>query len=388
MRFDTARAADLITTFGFDRTSRTGGDRKAAELLSGLLENAGCRVTRAEVFGDPLKRGLKIVLPCLGFWAGLVGAAFCGLVLSPSSVAVRVGLLAAGLTWLVAAPRALRRWHGGSGLRTRSENVVAQRPCSDAPVRAIFLTSLDPPPPAASARWRRYARRCFVASSLAIAAVSLGDWTQAPARTRWAIFGLSVTISGVALVSGWVGRLRPGHGVGTADNRDGLAALAELARAWPARWDGRIEALFAATGGTRELSGLTALITEIQAMSPPKPTLFVGFWSPGLGPPFGLFGNNLEPLEAVETAAEGLRIPFQMVWEIDHLWPEGVKYPHIAGVIGLPPSRKDAAIRPASLHHVAQLATETAFRWARREAEEMAGQEALAREARSSQNPG
>ena len=108
----------------------------------------------------------------------------------------------------------------------------------------------------------------------------------------------------------------------------------------------------------------------IEAEWPAKPTLVVEWLAPGIGPGLALLERGTGRL--AESAAADLWIPHHPIRHPDirraH-WPFGRRGPAYVAIVGgeldTPPAT-DRPIDPDALTRAAQLATEIALRWARR----------------------
>jgi hypothetical protein len=296
--------------------------------------------------------------------------------------------LTVGIFGLAVIPGLFRRISGTVRGRSRSVNVVGRRPTSGSHARVVFLTTHDRPLAIVPGRWRRLSDRGFQLTAALTAVVSLFDWTNSSPTTRGWLFGIAAAALLGCMLIGWLVRLRPLDRGDVGGVADALATLVEMAKAWPKRWDSRVEALFAATGATFDRSGLTVLTRDCLALLPEMPTLIVGIWSPGLGPPFGLVVNSLEAGEDAVDAAEGLRLPHRLFGLGEEDWLGDAGHLHFAGLTGLGPVADAADVEPNAFHHSAQLATEIALRWARRANAGPVHQAPGESLARSSQNPG
>lgn len=383
MRFGAARAVEQVRVFSFDRRAGSEGEGRAADLARAAFERAGFRVRCAELTGSPVIEALRLgtarVGSAAGFAAPVVAAAAGAWTLALAAVSVALGV---AWPWLVAGAFGPIRNKGWRRPRPGPRLVAADRPGrAEAPVRVVFVTALDLPRRVLTGPPARVARR--VKNGFTLAVVSLGlAFGAVPSGPRPALLLGLVAAYLVAVVVDFLAHLGPGTRPGDTGHHDGLATLIELARSWPVGRDERIEVHFeAVTGRFFDRAGLKSLNDRIGHDWPPKPTLVVGLWSPGLGPPFDLATNSLEGYDVMQSAAEDLWIPHQDADGRD-LWPFGTGDPDFVAVVG---ASGRATVTPESLTLVAQLVTEVALRWARRMA---TAQEPDPSRARSSQNPG
>ncbi len=380
MKFDTTRAMELADAFALDR--------RAVAASVTFLKESGFEIDRGRVFG-PQTRWIafwRIGLPWLGFFLvyflGTIGHVGRGL-----SLPVRVGLMTAGPAWLFLSPLALvplgRRW----GKCFESETVAARRRTAiDPPVRVVFVTPLDAPPGVLPGRPLKLARVAVIA----LATVMMVNLTlPRPVTVSARKVVLTVAMAFNAAVCVVIYQRNPIRPVaGELDNRDGLATLFGMARAWPRVNDHRVETRFAAAGGqTLDLAGLRELVRQVRHEWEKKPTLVVGFWSPGIGERLTLASPSAR-LESLATdAANGLWVPHRSTQEVllwSDLWPFGDADPGFVALIG--ESSGPPTIDPEAMRRSAQLAAEIALRWARQATAD--AQDSSLNRDRSSQNPG
>lgn len=383
MKFDTARAMDLVSAFALERRSVAAS--------AAFLAESGFQVERTRVEG-PMTRWIhlgRIGIPWLGFFLVYVLTTVKndapGL-----SLPARSALMAAGPAWLFLTPLALvplgRRW----AKRFGSETVTAwRRTAIDPPVRVVFVTAADAPPRVLPGRALKAARAAVLVLATAIVGFNLAYPRPLTGAARLVVLA---TVFGFAVaVFVYLLRRRPLRPVtGEADNRDGLATLFEMARAWPRVHDHRVETRFMAAGGqTLDLAGLRDLVRQVRDVWPRKPTLVIGVWSPGLGERLTLASPS-PALESLATgAARGLWAPHGATQEVmlwSDLWPFGEVDPEFVALIGAADGARGPSIDPEAMRRAAQLGAEIALRWARQAT--TAAQGPVKSRDRSSQNPG
>ena len=293
MRFDAERALAEADEFAFPRLARSPGERRGADLLVAKLTAAGLAADRRDA-APPKVPGLAIL-------AGLVAWLWLatGRALPEATLLGRFGLLAAGIALLLSAILRLAESVRRQGLDGKAQQLLAARPGdAGAAARVVFVTRLY------TINSRAILRLHW---ALLILVVTVGAFLMTPwaagliGSTRWA---------GPALLAAHWGGLvlmfaAPKGGPQApwpGDNRSGLSALAELARAWPKTADRRVEVRFAATSGRGDLARIIA------REWPAKPTLVVVLESPGLGDGLILDARGAaRPL--ARSAAEALWIP-------------------------------------------------------------------------------
>lgn len=406
MRFDAVRALALARQFDGARPAGSDAERRAADLVAEHFGRAGLRVERREVVGS--RFGERVAGP-LGWWGCGVLATFAvALTGSASPWAARLAAALVAPSWALAAFGARLRPGGRLLPCVVSPNVLADRPSAASPeTRVVFVTHLDTAPTGRASRtrgrglllvllalvvnllavhmedrewvrafgaswalvlsgeavrWRRAgpsrrrdAPEAAAVVPLALAALALDAAALAlPGSTRLVGFGLLASIwACVALGALTLAPRRCGPGP-AEDNRAGLAALVELARAWSEGSHERIETRFAAIGGPAGACDLARLAREEW---PAKPTLFVRLDATDPGPELVLVGGGMALWLAMKAAAD--------------LW-----LPHrLAGCLHDRDARYDQpfvrAILPivtvvggeATLAAAVQLATELALRW-------------------------
>jgi hypothetical protein len=372
MKFDAERAMALVRQFDFPRQAGTEGERRAADLIAGEFERAGLSVERRAISSPSLPSALW--LAGLGLWSWFV----IGRVLAGWSPDVRTGAVVVVIGSLIVA-----FWIRGRSERVSSspsENVIGTRPLdASPPVRVLFLTHLDTPPPGPVVLARRGLLALFAVLAAILVVPGLSDGS-----------GLQPVMGPIVLVGHWLSVLLwivapQGRAWGPfpADNRSGLAVLAELARVWTRGGGARIETWFIALGdSSQDQAGARSLARDVRRR-PARPTLIIHLDAPGLGPDVRLVGRA-RALSLARAAARDLWIPHRASsWIGTALGHQPFQGRGLAGV-SLCGDRRASRIDPAALAAAAQLATEIALRWARRERETAQDESA----ARSSQNSG
>jgi hypothetical protein len=374
MKFDADRAMDLTRRLDFPRHAGTEGERRAADLVAGAFERAGLRVGRHAIPGRSTRLPRDTVLWVgLGLWFWFV----IGRVIPDTFPTSRaVGAMSTALSLLAAFWLRRRPGRGSSG---PSQDVIGTRPPEGStPARVLFLTHLDTPPPHRVVLVRRGVLTLF--ATLAVILVAPGF-----------LVGLRPVVGSAVLVGQWLSIILwiVAPRIGTrdpfpADNRSGLAVLAELACTWTGDAQGRIETWFVAIGSdASEQGGLWGWIRPVAPQWPAKPTLVIHLDAPGLGPVVRLGGRG-EALSLAATAAEDLWLPHRISSRIPTV--PGLRPFARLGLpgVGLGGDRRATRIEPALLAATAHLAIEIALRWARQH-REAAQDDSLAR---SSQKPG
>lgn len=350
MRFEVERA--LAEAAGYDefRPAGSPAERRAVERLAAGWTRAGLQVERLDgpAEGDadlsPLAFGLA--------------AALCGLALELSD---RLGfgppglyVLAAAFLGPILAALLQRRLRTGRWTRARitSAGARAWRP-EDAGASARVVISTDPetPPPPSSLRIRR---RWVAFDVLWLLLLWVPCWWYGAAA--WLDRAGPALLAGLGMIAllrtldPWQHEPAP-H---PADNRTGLALLAELARSWAGSAPGRVEVQFLALG-RRDPNDWIRLSRSWSD----KPTLVLNLQAPGLGTQVVLGGTDLA-VRLAERAARDLWLPHRRAGR-------PFPFPSALGrqIVGLRlTSRPDAdSIESATLAAAAQLVLELTLRW-------------------------
>src|SRR5262249_22512657 len=156
-------------------------------------------------------------------------------------------------------------------------------------------------------------------------------------------------------------------------DRTGVAVLLEMARTWSTPRAHRVEIVLAATGGQAfDFAGARAMVRSLAAReSRDIPTLRLLWLAPGIGKEVVIVSRSHR--ELAQSAARSLWIPHRLAsrWfrRID-LWPPEQLNGDFVALIGagyLKRFREQDVVNSATLHHAAQLATEIALRWIKRQ---------------------
>jgi hypothetical protein len=370
MRFDTARAIEWAGRFAFPREAGTDGERRAAEVVAGELGRLGLQVDQVAVQGSRLP---ALAEPWLG-WVGLAAwsTALALATYKGAAWPLRLALAIGASAWLYLTAVGSLRLAWAWPRRVATTNVVAWRMVEPSPqVRVVFHTTLDAFDPGRSLVPPWLATNVIallLAGQIFVALTARRDSSGLPAWSGLLLLGLLWLAIG-----GRVWRLAGRGGrADLRDNRTGLAVLLELARTWPRGTHARIETRFVATGGRAlDRAGLHALARAIACEWPARPTLVVDWLAPGIGTGLALMEEGTAQLAV--SAAEDLWIPHHVIHLAGvrrELWPFGRKGPGYVGMVGDAidkPADPAQGIDPDALARAAQLATEVALRWARKE---------------------
>ena len=382
MRFDAARALHVAEQLWFDRLPWRAGSRRAADLVAAAFSESGYTVERVEVSGSPSLRNRRIALAWLGFGAG-VGVNLVLLATDRAFLSRALALFAAILWWFTVSEFIDNiEWLAGELVRT--SNVMGTRPGGfNAPVRVVFLSTLDVPPPMPRSLIRQRATSLLSAAFVALIGLNLVPW-----RFPRGFYVAFLVSFGAILLVFLVARVRPFPGDFGDDNRDGLGLLVELARTWPSDTDPLIDPWFVAAGGQLlDGEGLKDLARRLSEPTISKPTLVIGLWSLGRSTTISVVAPLPDVNDLALDAAQSLWVPYRdamAMTVLNDVSPFGDD-PAFVGLFGVPAGRSLPEVDPDALQRAAQLATEIALRWARRHPVTQGPGESLDR---SSQNPG
>jgi hypothetical protein len=437
MRFDAVHATDHVGALDFPRLAGTEGERQAAEYVAREMQGAGLTVERRDAGGSRVPEWIGTEPGWLA--AQMLGAAAI-LIPTPTYRAVAaLGALGVSAAMLLGL---LRRPPARPPLRFATPIVVGRRSASPAPrARIVVLTHLDSDPrhwlgraitnfdlvgfwlvgwnlarPSlpwlplfavvlALMAWYNMSRRperaarepsIFLALYLPFACLgALTSWLHSSGRDAWALAAIAPAIAWrLATLCEWPGFV-PAALDEDRENRTGLAALIELARAWPADDAEGLDVAFAAVGArSAGMAGARELARMVADDWPKCPTLVVMIHAPTFGNTLMLSGRD-RALRLAQQAARDLRIPHRDARWLGRL-SEARRFGfrrlgtvRIAGALDEtePRTADDGLVQPAMLGASAQLVREVALRWLRRERGADHARPPL-RAARSDQNPG
>ncbi len=383
MKFDRARAKTIFEELGDSRFSGPDGETRVADFVVTQFEAVGCKVERREVLGSPWPGRLAIWVWWLGVGGGItaVSVAFALVQTAPFSVlAALAAFIFASGSWL----------HGVNSHRIRlgsrreplgSAPLVIASSDGDpsAPVRVVFQVILGnlATDSLRTSRAHRLLMFSLVGGLCFFGALSATAKTGAP---RYFPFFLAVATAFLALA--WVAILwilsfeyrtfRSTEAMNQPD-RPGLAVLMEMVRNWPRGGPKRIEALFVAAGGQRlDYAGSREVLRLLESRWSSKPTLLLLFVAPGAGDKLLLCASEIASSGTEELALDAARslwIPFRRLdyRDLSPHWPFEQLKPTIALVGSDPSAFCDNSVDPQALHRAAQLATEIAIRWAKKQ---------------------
>ena len=153
--------------------------------------------------------------------------------------------------------------------------------------------------------------------------------------------------------------------------------LVEMARAWPKSWLERFEPVLVAAGGMNiGFTGIGEVVRMIQQEWTEKPTLLLVVLAPGVGKDVTICGRPKSLLRQAGEAAKSLWIPVLTVraqpgFPMGQFWPVPSKScDHLVLTGASYRDEKPPPVDPDALGRAAQLASEIALRWVRRQSEQ------------------
>jgi hypothetical protein len=384
MKFDSTRAYAIFDKLSDPAFMGQDSEGRIADYVAGEIERMGLKVERREVEGSrfPQRAG-----PWIG-WLGYGGLITIGYILllrnGLVSVALAFFLFLLTACWLdallcnrIRLGRRRRPFEMApllisslAGEPSQTVRVVFQAVLGG--LQTDFFQSLRP-----SRFWiMSISNVCFWLPIVIASLPSSHD-----RRYPWLFMVSIITILFVLL---WIGILciltweYHQRGATTEPGlveRRGLAVLLELARSWPRSRSRQIEPVFVAAGGQRlDFAGSREVVRILESEWPGKPTLLVLFFAPGAGEAIRIAENapvNSELRRLAKDCADSLWIP---TWGDDRstlfpFWPFAkMKAAEPIALIGSDPMAFfDPSVSPESLHRAAQLATEIALRWAKKQ---------------------
>jgi hypothetical protein len=393
MRFDAARALGTFQELGDPRFAGPDAWAQLADFVAERFAKSGYHVVRREVVGS---RFPQRAAPWIG-WAGY------GALLTASFLLVRLdtilpSFLALMLSWLIMP------WVVAI-VRNRIHLGRRRPPLEKAPVVIASLPS-DPPAPAVRVVFQallaglksdlglwltRSGEAAIVLLmigpfliNLVISSCQTGFFLDPNRRGLLVVPGILTRYAYPGLLAVWIALLgllsrehhlaRRREGLYPIDKR-GLAVLIEMARTWRRAGSRPFEPVFVAAGGQQlDHAGSREIVRLLESEWPPKPTLIVLFFAPGAGEVLRMSdGMYAEPQIATE-AAKSLWIPVFRLdpWAVCPFWPfdrqcSAQRIEYLALIGSDPRAFFDTTASGQMLSSAAQLATEIALRWAKKQ---------------------
>jgi hypothetical protein len=384
MKFDAARATAIFEKLGEPAFTGPNNEGHVADFVAGEFERIGWRVERREVEGSrfPQRAG-----PWIG-WLGYGALITVGYVLSlgKGRLSVVLAFLSFAVAWRwvdALLKNRLRLGRRRKPLETGPLLIGSLTGESTPAVRVVFQSVLGGLKTDFFQSLRQ--NRFFIVNvSNALFWVSIIMTILANRRDGRNLWFLIVSIASVFFVLLWIMILqilsweyhqsRPANGLEAAERR-GLAVLLELARSWPRNRSRQIEPVFIAAGGQRlDYAGSREVVRILETEWPRKPTLLVLFFAPGAGEAIRIAPGSAALRALAKESAESLWIPVwgDDCWTLFPFWPfEDVPTAETIALIGSDPTTFfDSSVVPEALHRSAQLATEIALRWAKKQREQ------------------
>ncbi len=384
MRFDPARATALFEEMGSSSFAGPDGESRLAEFVADHFEQFGLTVARREVEGSRFPGRAAPWIGWLGYGAPITAAYLLVLARNARAGLLAIVVIVPAHAWLRAVLLNRIRWGRQIPPIESAPLVVAQGSHdSSSPVRVVFQavlgdlkTDLLQSGRLTRARIMRTHAGFFLSIAVTVAARQLD---RPVAFAWWLGFDtLLLALLWLAIVRILCGELResPAAQRSLAVDRHGLAVIIELARTWPRSASRPIEVIFAVAGGQGlDFAGSRAVLRALDSEWPAKPSLLLLFFAPGAGGEHRLVPIVSASPEAAALAgdvARSLWIPTAGVdpWSHSPFWPFGKGF-NAADVIALVGAHSaldsGAPINSQNLVHAAQLATEIALRWAKKQ---------------------
>ena len=388
MKFDAARAKRIVEELGDPRFAGPAGEIRVADYVEEQFEKLGFTIERHEVEGSRVPGRVAPWLGWLGY-GGLITAAHAMLLQpKPGFGVLAIFMVMLAHTWLTFFLLNRIRY-GRSMARRESAALLIGRPTADfsPSVRVVFqavLGGLETDLFPLLGLNRPWAMRtlyvCFLVTTMFASVAKLGGRAPVASVVLVSINTGFVVVIWLAILSILGRELRLSRSENGSHHADGLglALLLEMARGWSRTRSMPIEAVFVAAGGQRlDYAGSREVVRLLQSEWPAKPSLLLLFFAPGAGgerrvfPIVSLARPGMD--ELVKDVARSLWIPiksFADPWSHFQLWPFERKFRAAQVVVftgsGSPPAA-DASVDTHVLEHAAQLATEIALRWARKQ---------------------
>lgn len=394
MKFDATRAASFLRELGDPRYSGPDGEARAADLVASRFEGMGLNVERREVNGSRFPQRV-------GPWVAWLGYGFLATINYALVLQDNLRLLVIALFF----PFSLWPWVNGlisNGIRPGRRHaplepapvVIATLPHQQpAPIRVVFQSVMsgvkaDPFHFAVQGTVKTVAVYGFLLFfpffwaefSLMCKWILILDPKRSDLLRPYAI--LTRDVYPPFLVMVWLGvvaylarEYRRSRGRAGRDRPDGrgLAVLLEMARTWPRTGPRSIEPVFVAAGGhPLDYAGSREVVRLLKSEWSSTPFLLVLFFAPGAGDELWLCTNapadsGLDRL--AEDAARSLWIPYRgdELFALLSLWPFERCTPAISVMGSDHRAFDDDTVDPQALSRAAQLATEIALRWAKKQ---------------------
>jgi hypothetical protein len=379
MKFDPSRAMRIVQELGDPRFAGPDWEARVADFVARKFSEMGMQVERREVEGSRFPQRFAPWFGWLGYGAIITAAYEMLWQQSKLSVVLAIPVLFVSFRFLDAVLSNRIRLGRRRPPVEKAPLIVARPPGdSAAPVRVVFQAVLGELKTDLfhSARPNPYfimiiLHTCLLASTMLTVIQKFAIRPRLPSLGMWLATGLFAFIWIVILrILSWEHRQsRLAAGSHQVDRR-GLAVLLEMARSWQRNRLNPIEAVFVAAGGQRlDRAGSREVVRRLQSEWQSNPSLLVLLFAPGAGEELLIGVGASRVGEIAVEAARSLWIPHQIYhqWTMIQLWPFE-KWGEVAALMGSDPNEFfEASVHPAVLQRAAQLATEIALRWAKKQ---------------------
>ncbi|MFI5458205.1 MAG: hypothetical protein ACHRXM_22475 [Isosphaerales bacterium] len=381
MKFDAARAMKIVEELGDARFAGPDWEARVADFVAQKFSEMSMQVERSEVAGSRFPQRFAPWFGWLGYGA-LITAVYVTLwQQSDLAVVLAIAVLFVGVRFLESVLINRIRLGRRRPPVEKAPLIVARPPGDLAPpVRVVFQAVLGELKTDLfhSVRPNPYflmtiLHACLLVSAMIAVIPRFATRPRLPSLGMWLATGFFAFIWIVILcILSWEhrqSRLMTGsHQV----DRRALAVLLEMARSWQRNRQHPIEAIFVAAGGQRlDYAGSREVVRRLQSEWQSRPSLLVLLFAPGAGEELLIGAGAIKVGEIAVEAARSLWIPHQSdhVLTMYHFWPFE-KWIGVAALMGSDPNAfSEASVHPEALHRAAQLATEIALRWAKKQRE-------------------
>jgi len=406
MKFDATRALVIVEELRDSRFAGAAGEARVADFVEEQFEKLGFTVERREVEGSRFPQRFAPWLGWLGYGALITTSYVMLLRMNPLFWFMQMFLLLLAHGWLNALLVNLIRWGRRMPPIEKTPLLIARPPGDSSPaVRVVFQAVLGGLKTdffallGLNRAWLMMTLHgSFFVTTLFAVAARLGNRPIAPVILVSLASGFFALIwfAILSMLYGETLQSRSVDGSHHADGR-GLALLLEMARSSPRNRSRPIELVFVAAGGQRlDYAGSREVVRLLKSEWPAKPSLLLLFFAPGAGAEHRLvpilsfsgwgtehrrrriYSRSLPRMdELVRDVARSLWIPIKGndPWSHFLLWPfeRKIRASDEVEIVVLSGSssqlHSDASVDPKVLEHAAQLATEIALRWARKQQE-------------------
>jgi hypothetical protein len=387
MKFDAARANAIFEKLGDPTFTAPHSEGRVGDYVASELEGRGWIVERREVEGSRFPQRAAPWIGWLGYGTLISFSYLLMMLRSPLPFVLSFVSFAFAFAWLNAVLENRMRPNRPAQSRELAPLLIGRGAAqSSAPVRVVFQCVMGGLKTDLFQMFRH--KRFWIVNIanlclwIAVIGTILASWKVGRQLSMIMIVFTFILIllhwSLILCILFWeYHHSAPTTEMGLVERR-GLAVLLELARSWPRSRSQQIEPVFIAAGGQRlNYAGAREVVRILESEGPGKPTLLILFFAPGAGEAIRIAENA--PISCglaalANDSAESLWIP---TWGNDpcmlfQFWPfarlKALKAAEPIALIGSDPMAFFAdSVSPESLHRAAQLATEIALRWAKKQ---------------------